>query len=82
MRGKQEKPTMYKTTIRFYTPEDINLVLGLKKEFGYSSLSKAIRMLIIRYRELKERDEKLRRAVKTRYEIDSKTLDDVFDIGY
>lgn len=81
MNRGQEKQTLYSTTIRVYTEADKTLLLGIKKEFGYASLSKAIRMLIIDYRELKAREKKLRSAVKTKYEIDTKVLKDVFDLG-
>lgn len=73
---------IYTTTIRLRHPKHIELIERVKKDYFPTSLSKALLHAIRELYELKEDREKLRKAVKTKYEIDSKVLKDVFDLGY
>ena len=69
---------MYKTTIRLYRKEDIELIQGLKTEFNELSLSRALIWCARGYYQQKKKLEILRNAVTTHKEIDSKAIEKVF----
>jgi len=72
----------YTTTIRFHLPAHIKLIEQVKTDYYPTSLSKALIHALKELYALKQDREKLCKAVKKKYEIDSKLLKDVFDLGY
>jgi len=70
---------MYQTTLRLYNDEDKKLVMGLKEEFGISSLSSCIVRVVNEYHRLKKFEKLIKKNITTKYEIKSKVLEGLYD---
>lgn len=61
-----------------YDGNDIKLIRELKREWGEATISKVLKRALREAKEFKEFKEKIRKAIKKRYEIDPKTIREIF----